>query len=105
MLTGDDMLGRSILVVTFVLFGNLADACAQPMREATRGELLYSMHCIACHNAQVHWRDKKLAADWMSLQAEVGRWQKFSALGWNDDDVAAVARYLNALHYHYPVPD
>lgn len=99
------MLRRSILVVLFVLCGNLADADAQPMRDATRGELLYSTHCIACHSTQVHWRDKKLATDWISLQAEVRRWQKFSGLGWADDDVAAVAQYLNALHYHYPTPD
>ena len=105
MLTGGNMLRRSILVVLFVLCGNLADADAQPMRDATRGELLYSTHCIACHSAQVHWRDKKLATDWISLQAEVRRWQGFSGLEWGDDDVAAVARYLNALHYHYSTPD
>ncbi len=28
-----------------------------------------------------------------------------SGLGWVDDDVAEVARYLNALHYYYPTPD
>ncbi|MDO9450141.1 MAG: cytochrome c [Rugosibacter sp.] len=98
------MLQKSILVTLFVLFSNLADA-AQPVRDATRGELLYSTHCIACHSAQVHWRNKRLATDWISLRTEVYRWQKFSGLGWGDDDVAAVARYLNALHYHYPVPD
>jgi hypothetical protein len=53
----------------------------------------------------MHWRDKKLAADWTSLQAEVRRWQKLSDLGWDDDDVAQVAQYLNALHYHYPTLD
>lgn len=104
MLAENDMLRKSILVMLFVLFGNLANA-AQPVRDAARGELLYSTHCIACHTAQVHWRDKKLATDWIDLRAEVYRWQKFSGLGWDDDDVAAVARYLNALHYHYPVPD
>ena len=59
-------------------------------------------HCIACHSAQVHWRDKKLATDWISLQAEVRRWQKFSELKWSDGDVSVVARYLNALYYRYP---
>ncbi len=99
------MLQRSILAVLFVMFGNLADADAQPVRDATRGELLYSTHCIACHDAQVHWRDKKLARNWISLLAEVRHWHKFSELGWGDEDVSAVARYLNALHYHYPTPD
>ncbi|MEK7738201.1 MAG: cytochrome c, partial [Pseudomonadota bacterium] len=68
------MLQRSILAVLFVMFGNLADADAQPVRDATRGELLYSTHCIACHDAQVHWRDKKLARNWISLLAEVRHW-------------------------------
>lgn len=99
------MLRRSILVALCVLFGNLADADAQPMHDATRGELLYSTHCIACHSTEVHWRDKKFATDWTSLQAEVRRWQKFSQLDWTDDDIAEVARHLNSLYYHYSTPD
>ena len=54
---------------------------------------------------QVYWRDKKLATDWASLKAEVHRWQDISGLGWSEDDVAGVARYLNVLHYRYPLPD
>ena len=102
MVKEDDMLGRSLLGLLFVVSGNLAVAQTQPVRDATRGELLYTTHCIACHSAQVHWRDKKLATNWTSLQAEVRRWQQASALGWSDDDVVAVARYLNALFYRYP---
>jgi len=105
MLKGNNMLQKSALAMMFILFGSLAYADAQPLRDATRGELLYSTHCIACHSAQVHWREKKLVTDQASLQAEVRRWQGFSGLGWSDDDVAEVARYLNALHYHYPTPD
>ncbi len=98
------MLLRYILAVLFVLFGSLADADAQPMSDSARGELLYSTHCIACHSDKIHWRDKRLAKNWKSLRAEVRRWQKLSALGWSDDDISAVALYLNTLHYHYPVP-
>jgi mono/diheme cytochrome c family protein len=104
-LTGNDMLRRSMLAVLFALFGNLADANAQPMRDATRGELLYSTHCIFCHSAQVHWREKKLVTDWTSLQSQVRHWQGVSGLGWSNEDIAEVARYLNALHYRYPTPD
>ncbi len=99
------MLKKSLLFMLFLLLGNLADADNQKMRDATRGELLYSTHCIACHSTQMHWRDKKLAADWATLQSEVRRWQKLSGLGWDDNDVAQVAQYLNALHYHDPSPD
>lgn len=96
------MLLRSILVVLFVLPGSFSDAGAQPMRDPARGELLYSTHCIVCHNEQVHWRDKKLVKDWMSLRLEVRRWQKFSGLGWSDEEISAVAQYLNIRYYHYP---
>ena len=92
---------RLALFALFVLLGNLAHADALPMRDATRGELLYSLHCIACHTTQIHWRDKQLVTDPASLQSEVNRWQEFMGLGWTESDVAEVPRYLNALHYHY----
>lgn len=69
------------------------------------GALLYSTHCVACHTAQVHWRDAKRVTNWTALLAEVRRWQDSIGLGWSDDDIAAVARHLNALHYHYPEPE
>ena len=98
------MLQRTMLVALLVLSGNLADANAQLLRDPARGELLYSTYCIACHNEQMHWRDKKLVRNWKSLLAEVRRWQRTGGLGWNDADNAAVARYLNARYYHYPAP-
>ena len=99
------MLRISILAALITLSGNFAEAGAQPVRDATRGELLYSTHCIACHNTEVHWRDKKSATNWITIQSEVQRWQKLMGLEWTDNDVAAVTRYLNSLYYHYPAPD
>lgn len=100
------MLRKSVLALLLVLlFGGPADADERLLHDATRGELLYTAHCIACHSAQVHWRDRKLSTDWSTLQTEVRRWQEFSGLGWAENDIAEVARYLNALYYHYPAPD
>jgi len=97
------MLMRSILLVLLILFGSSAQADTQSsLHEPGRGELLYTTHCIACHNSQVHWRDRRLVTDWASLRAEVRRWQKISGLVWNDEDNAAVARYLNEHYYLYP---
>ena len=79
-----------------------AVANAQPKRDTPRSELLYSTHCIACHNAKIHWRNKKIAKDWTGLKAQVRRWQGIQGLVWSDNDVAEVARYLNARYYHYP---
>ena len=82
-------------------------ACALPAalaQPAARGELLYSTHCIACHSREVHWRQKKLATDWASLDAQVRRWAGNAGLGWSDEEVADVARYLNAVHYGFAAP-
>ena len=70
-----------------------------------RGELLYSTYCNGCHTTEVHWRAKKLAFDLTSLKNQVRRWQDNIALGWSEDDVAAVAGYLNGRYYHFPTPE
>lgn len=104
---------RYMLALLFALSANLAHAEGQPaleparepVREPGRGELLYNTHCIACHSTRVHWRDRTLALNWKSLRSEVRRWQKMSGLRWSDEDIDAVALYLNRLYYHYPMPD
>lgn len=72
--------------------------------DPSRGELLYTTYCVACHTEQVHWRSKKLAKNWKSLVAQVSRWQEVDKRGWSDNEVEEVARYLNALHYGYKAP-
>jgi mono/diheme cytochrome c family protein len=74
----------------------------QPRHDATRGQLLYSTHCIACHGAQMHWRDKRLAVDRPSLLGQVRRWAQMSGLAWGEAEMADVAQYLNEAFYHYP---
>ncbi len=99
------MLRKQALAVFFGLCINVAAFAADPAPDASRGELLYGKHCNACHTTVVHWRDKKLATDWSSLQAQVNRWQGNMGLGWSKADIAEVARHLNTLYYHYPVTD
>lgn len=70
-----------------------------------RGAALYDLHCSACHTAQVHWRDTRLATDWSTLRAQVRRWQGNQNLGWNEPDIDAVTRYLNGLYYRYPAQE
>ena len=80
-----------------VLLG--AAAVAPAAIAESRGELLYSIHCISCHTTQMHWRDKKAAVDWTSLRFQVGRWQANAGLGWNEADIKEVTRYLNDSIY------
>jgi mono/diheme cytochrome c family protein len=71
--------------------------------EPSRGAMLYDTHCIACHTEQVHWRDARLAHDWKSLVGQVDRWQRNTGLQWSEEDIVAVARYLNARYYRFPI--
>ena len=75
---------------------------ALPKGDTSRGELLYTTFCTACHNEQMHWRDKKIAKDWAGLKTQVIHWQGVTGLTWNDSDIVEVARYLNVRYYHYP---
>jgi len=91
-------------LLTLLLAFTLGHAVAQDQRpgDASRGELLYSIHCISCHNTSMHWRDKGVVTNWPTLVAQVSRWQRLSGQAWDEQDVTEVARYLNSLHYHYP---
>jgi len=75
---------------------------ASTFAPTSRGQALYTTHCIGCHNTQVHWRDDKLATDWASLKALVRRWQATAMLAWSEADIVEVTRYLNDAIYHYP---
>lgn len=77
-------------------------AMAQEVPVPSRGALLYDTHCRACHDEQVHWRDRRAARDWPGLKAEVARWQAAARLGWTEADILAVARHLNETVYHLP---
>lgn len=90
------------VAIAFAVLANPVAVYAQAERSPSRAELLYTTHCIACHDTEIHWRDKKIAKDWTGLRAQVSRWQAIAGLGWRDDDITGVARYLNTLHYHYP---
>jgi mono/diheme cytochrome c family protein len=92
-----------ICVIGAVLFF-AAHAHAQVGGSAARGELLYTTHCIECHTSQVHWRDKRLATNWASLQAQVVRWQANAGLSWSQGEIEDVSRYLNDRYYKFSVP-
>ena len=97
------MLRITALALSFASFSSFVAIAAEPAPDPSRGELLYAKNCLACHTAQVHWREKKLATNWQTLLSEVRRWQDVLELKWSDDDIARVARYLNTRHYRYPV--
>jgi mono/diheme cytochrome c family protein len=95
------MLMRTLLAQGAVVAasGLIANAGAA---DRSRGELLYNTHCIACHTTQMHWRNQRLAADWKTLTFQVRRWQDSIQLNWTEEDIDAVASYLNRHYYEFP---
>ena len=79
-------------------------ACSAFANAQTRGELLYTTHCISCHTTQMHWRANKQAFDWDSLKLQVRRWQGNAGLQWVEADITEVSRYLNETFYRFPPP-
>jgi len=79
-----------------------ATADTPPNVVETRGALLYSTHCNACHTSKIHWREQRLVTDMESLKFQVRRWQASIELGWTEDEIADVVRYLNAAFYGFP---
>ncbi len=94
------ILHASLLLASIAPFA-YSSAQAPPELNRSRGALLYSTHCIACHSTQAHWRDARLATDWDSLTKQVSRWERNAGLNWNEEDVSAVTHYLNSLYYHF----
>ena len=50
-------------------------------------------------------QEKRLATDWTSLEFQVRRWLLNAGLSMGEDDVAALAGYLNGLYYNFPATD
>ena len=96
---------RQLAIALCIFFCTHTLVHAQPKHEGQRGKLLYETHCNACHTSKIHWREQKLATDWVSLKAEVSRWQASIGLSWSEEEITDVTHYLNAAHYDFPVTE
>ena len=94
------LLTRTLLLAAMACASAVALSQTAPL--PSRGQLLYTTHCIECHTTQMHWRVGRLAQDWDSLKGQVRRRQGNAGLGWNEADIAEVARHLNDTIYRHP---
>jgi mono/diheme cytochrome c family protein len=100
------MLGMTQLAFALCLLWSMHAWAQDPVNhQESRGDMLYSTQCSACHSAKIHWRDQKLVTDWNSLRFQVRRWQASIGLNWSDEEIADVARYLDAAYYHFANTD
>jgi len=67
-----------------------------------RGRLLYENYCYHCHMTEIHFRVNSRIETWERLQETVRIWQEEMRLGWRDEDILDVSRFLDARFYHLP---
>jgi mono/diheme cytochrome c family protein len=67
----------------------------------TRGEMLYTNHCLNCHESIVHVREKRSAKNLDAIRDAVNRWSQELELKWSSREVEDVVLYLNLRYYHY----
>lgn len=66
-----------------------------------RGEMLYSNHCLSCHESVVHIREQRQVSNLSALRENVARWSQELELNWTAEEIDDVALYLNIRYYHY----
>lgn len=66
-----------------------------------RGEMLYSNHCLGCHESLVHIREIRRVKSIGALRDTVTRWSQELNLTWTSDEIEDVLLYLNMRYYHY----
>jgi hypothetical protein len=89
-------------LIVFILSAITAVAESGTRTDTNRAAMLYDNHRIQCHTQQVHWRDKKMVADWKSLVEPSGSLAHSSGLQWSESDIKEVSQYLNGKYYQYP---
>lgn len=72
------------------------------------GRSLHQENCIACHasrfgnnGADIYTRADRRVTDFDALLTQVNRCKANLGLRWFDDEVEAVADYLNATYYKF----
>ena len=92
---------RSVLltVALGVASGNAVSA------DLDRGRTLHETHCRMCHDSVAYKRDKKIAATYEEVRAQVVRWQSNASLRWSEEDTHNVAAYLAKTYYKLPCPN
>ena len=69
--------------------------------EFDRGQALYENHCKSCHEDWAHTRDGSRIFNQSELRNRVAAWSIHSGLGWSDEEIDDVTRFLNQQYYNF----
>lgn len=96
------MTTRLVPALALLLFGVAAAEDAQV--EAQVGHALYQENCLGCHKDEVMTRADRRVKNLTQLDSQVRLCDSNLNLQWMDDDIEAVAKYLNTHFYKFPTP-
>ena len=66
------------------------------------GAALHEAHCTRCHGADLYTRQNRMVNSYAGLRKRVQQCELMAELGWFDEEVEAVAAYLNDTYYKFP---
>ena len=87
-------------VFTLVL-GLVAAAHGTAFAADIDAEALVKGQCTSCHGTEVYTRDDRRVQSLKMLEAQINRCTMATRAGWNDEQKAAVVKYLNDHYYHF----
>jgi cytochrome c553 len=88
------MTTRTLLIPSLLIVLAAPAAMASPDAAA-----LYQDNCLKCHGPEVYTRDDRKVSSLPGLQRQVQRCELALGLKWFDDEINAVADYLNENYY------
>ena len=74
---------------------------ALAVEDFDRARALYENHCRSCHESWAHTRDGRMVDSRDELRVRVASWSRHTGLGWTDEDIDAVTRYLDRRFYQF----
>lgn len=75
-----------------------------PNPDEGRGAALYESHCVSCHDSLMHVQGDRRTGSYPGVAKKVRFYSELQGLEWTEQEIDAVAAYLNGAHYHFPMP-
>jgi hypothetical protein len=94
---------RMLLATGLMLSLGLATADDAKV-ETEVGHALYQDNCLGCHKDEVMTRTDRRVKNLTQLDSQVRLCDANLNLQWMDDDIEAVAKFLNKNYYRFPTP-
>jgi hypothetical protein len=95
------MIGRGLLGAAVILLGIVDGAVAADNPTAPSGPSLHEKNCLRCHGSEVYTRPNHRVTSRSALEAQVRTCDQSIGLQWFDDEIKAVADYLDHTYYHF----